>query len=490
MLVISDNGGKKQWQISASDLRSTGIRSPQGFTMTMGYDGLYYWTTNEFAAYLFYTRYGMGDTQVEDQFEQRKQQERYLYDLSYALETDTDFLCSDRVEYRPYQKVGIEYCLMAGNTLIADEQRVGKTYVALGVINNLSDINKILITCPKTAKPGWIEECKQVLIRNYKIQSLEMDSIIDETAEIYIIHYDILYAKFRKLSKLNLDLIIGDEIHLCCKESTGRTKCLFELNAPHKFGLSGTALPNKTSDLLTVCKWLNDEWKDWQAKRDNFINRNGMTLSLEEANKVLRSSMMVRREQIEVFSNEPPERRIITIDPPEEYKELIYAERHRLQDYGGQRKKVLGLGKIRYALNHIDAYTNTGDKIVVFVYHQEVVRRLATSLGNKAVVIYGNSTTAEREEAKRRFKDDPTCTTFIGSYGAASMALSLKVARHILCVEHDYKADNVEQAIQRCSDYDQTGRVLVEHLVYENSLDEYILRNNITKLDRADRGLN
>lgn len=495
MLKIVDETPKK-WAVLSSDLRKLGMRSPQGFSFQFGSEadgGNFWWTTNEFAAYLFYKRYGCADAAIIQDFKNTRAKELYLHKLSSAVTSDKVFKSPPGFEYRPHQRAGIEFCTLAGNVLVADEQRIGKTAIAIGAINNLPDIDKVLILCPKTAKAGWELELKNWLIEDKKIQVLNSQSEIDDTADIYIANYDILHIQ-KDLQKIHFSLVVPDECHLIARADARRTKFFLELDADKIIALSGTPLLNSPKDLLTIAQWLDPFWKQFFCKQNVFISESGITLTLDEVQEFLRSSVMIRRLQAQVFDNEPPIVHIVPIETPANILDLVQVEKNgyknlnKLEDYTKARR-IIGINKVPYAINHINTYTTEGEKLVVFAHHKPVIERIASSLGRKAVTIYGQSTDKEREEAKQRFNKDPECQVLVGSVKAASMALNLSVSCHIIFVEIDWANWAMEQAKERCSDKLQTKQIIIEYLAFDKSLDYYMLNKVDLKNTVVDKGL-
>lgn len=469
-----------KFYIESADLRKLGMRSPQGFTFELSnYEniGNFFWTTNEFTAYLFHKRYGIASPEVKLHFDKTLAKQKELYELSYAIKTDFEPKKPNNCEYRPYQKVGVEYCLKGDNILIADDMRIGKTCQSIGVINNLPS-NKTLIICPKTAKLVWINELDKWLINYKKIQVLNSKTEIDYDADIYVLNYDILH-RLSELKEINFDLIIADEAHLCKNEKARRTRFFFELKAKKKLALTGTPLLNKPKDLLTLLKWLDPFWDEWRIYKGDFASKSGILLCLEEVHDWIRSTLMLRRVQAQVFDTEPIERRLVPLEPAEDLKPQIQIEKDsykkswRLNDYTLARK-LIGLSRVQPAINHILTYTSEGDKMVVFAWHKPVVDRIAASLGKKAVKVYGDTNDKERKANIERFQNDPECQVIIGSIPALSMAVNLSVSNHLLFVESCWENGLMEQAEERCSDKDQKRTVLSEYLVFENSLDEHM----------------
>ena len=462
MLKLIQNGNIKKWIIESQYLRDWGLKSPQGFIFNLSQIqglGNYFWTSNEFAAYLFYKRYQIADEETKKYFQARCDRDTYLYKLSYSTTSNKNYISPSNLTYRNYQKACIEYCQLADNVLIADYMRLGKTICVCGYINNTTNLTKILIICPKTAKIVWETHCKDWLIKNHNIQIISTKDEINNEANIYIINYDILHLK-PELSNIEFDLIVADEIHKCKSPIARRSKFFAALKGKKRLGLSGTPLVNTPKDWLTVLKWIDPFWKQFYIYKDQFCSQSGFCLSLEEVQQLARSTCMIRRLQDQVFDVEPIERRVVPLEVPRSISHLVERQLISINDYIKIRR-ALGISKVSAALNHIDTYSSQGEKLIVFAYHNEVIERLSASLGTKAVTIYGGITDVKRKEAIERFTNDPDCTVFLGSIGAASEAINLSVSNHIIFVEQDFSNGQMEQAEERASDKNKTGQVLI-----------------------------
>lgn len=487
---------QKTWYITCCDLRKKGIRRAQGFSLEFDFTGEvghHYWTTDEFTAYLFHKRFRWSDKEVTAEFASTIKREKYLYKLSSATNAEINLASPVGFQYRDYQKAGIEYCLNVRNVLLADQQRVGKTATAIGTLNNLENVQKVVIACPKTAKSVWVHELSQWLIDPLKIQVLNAQSEVDPEANIYIVNYDVVYM-LRDLQDIDFDVIIGDEIHFCKDMDARRARFFYSLKGKKKLGLSGTPLLNSPEDLLTVVKWLDPRWNQFRIVRDRYVSPKGITLSLEEGQELLRSTIMIRRVQAQVFDSEPIERRIVPLETPAELEPLVqielegYKQLKVLPEYS-QARRVLGLHKVNYAINHIQTYTSDGEKMVVFAHHKAVVDRIASSLGKRAMVVYGDTTDSERKLARDRFQTDPTCSVIVGSIKAMGSAIPLSAASHILFVESDWSAGDMGQAEERCSDKNQKNQIIIEMLAFEGSLDFYMFHNVDNKNIISSRGI-
>jgi SWI/SNF-related matrix-associated actin-dependent regulator of chromatin subfamily A-like protein 1 len=113
-------------------------------------------------------------------------------------------------------------------------------------------------------------------------------------------------------------------------------------------------------------------------------------------------------------------------------------------------------------------------KVVVFAHHREVLRIVAAGLGRFGVVAIDGDTSPRRQQAIDRFQTEPATRVFLGQITAASTAITLTAASHVVFAEASWvPADNL-QAAKRCHRIGQVRPVLVRFISLAGSLDEAI----------------
>jgi hypothetical protein len=141
-------------------------------------------------------------------------------------------------------------------------------------------------------------------------------------------------------------------------------------------------------------------------------------------------------------------------------------------------------------LEHVDSLLEGGlSKVVLFAHHHAVIQKLAAHYGEAAVVLYGETSMADRDLAVRRFQEDASVKVFVGGFLAAGVGLTLTAASTVVFAELDWVPGNVTQAEDRTYRIGQKSNVLVQHLIVDGSLDARMIQMVIDKQSIADAAL-
>ena len=314
--------------------------------------------------------------------------------------------------------------------------------------------------------------------------------------------------------------------------------------ANHFLPLTGTPILNKPSEIFPLLQALDPG--NWQGKFFDFGMRycggfqknagrkmvwdfNGSS-NLGELQARLRGTVMVRRKKEDVLTELPPKRRQIIPLVRNGASEIVEKEaaaweaalRTKMGSAGAllaltgtedeevymkaaealaDSNKILftqiakerhdvAVAKIPAVIEHLHNTFDEGvPKIICFAYHHDVIDALAAEFGTSCVTVTGNTPTADRQAAVDRFQNDPTCTLFLGNIQAAGVGLTLTAASHVVFAELDWVPANVTQAEDRAHRYGQLDSVLVQHLVFDGSIDAKMVEFVIHKQKVADLAL-
>lgn len=436
--------------------------------------------------------------------------------------------CSDLVipapidkEYLPYQKAGIEFVVYNPfiHALIADEPGLGKTVQTIGVFNYRPGF-PILIVCPASLLTNWKRHIEEWSIIKMDIQIITSGRDELRDCHCYIISFNLTTNKtlLDKLLQKRFYYLVFDEVHYLKNSSSRRTRSAFGLRdkgglisvSNYVIALTGTPAPNRPIELYNLIRALCPE----------ALTKNGVVMSeetygfkycggsydergrpqfrgasnMKELGGRLRSTFMIRRKKEHVLKDLPEKRFVITylnsnnevdglVDRMSEFKLSEISSNNVAVSYEGlsEMRRELGVLKAPIAAEYIKTRLESHQKIIVFAHHKDVFEILEDELSEYDYVkLVGSTPKKERQLLVDRFQNDKDCRLFLAS-GAAREGLTLTAASYVIFVEADWVPGNNEQAVDRVHRIGQKEKVLGEFLVFENSLDEKVLRSHLTK---------
>jgi SNF2 family DNA or RNA helicase len=168
----------------------------------------------------------------------------------------------------PFQAVGISFLHDIKTGLLADEMGLGKTPQAIGAIHRLwkqNRVRKALVVCPTSLKYQWKEEIskftdhKGIVIDGTPKQRKEQLYEFATTNEYLfgIINYELVRNDLDAIKEIKVDAIVADECHRIKNWKSKTSEAMKELDAPYKFGLTGTPMQNKPDELWNVMDWVD-----------------------------------------------------------------------------------------------------------------------------------------------------------------------------------------------------------------------------------------
>jgi SWI/SNF-related matrix-associated actin-dependent regulator of chromatin subfamily A-like protein 1 len=490
---------------------------------------------------------------------------------SSADTTEFDVPVPDGRVMRAYQRVGVEWSVKRYHTLNADDPGLGKTIQAAGLINALrvrETLKKILVLCPNSLRINWLRELQRWLVPpRMNIAVWNSEVCRPGYVDISILHYDALYKFADVLRAVTWDLIIADECHLLKNPSARRTRAVFgvdkrtaarqekkrlekldtflpgadvpkallepivvvpPLRGRRSLFMTGTPLPNRPKEIYPILHYLDpvtfkSESKFVRQFCDGSFTPFGVSdkgaSNLEELQRLLRSTVMIRRQKAHVLKELPPKQRCVIEIPhaagavvaaeleaykvreaeleamraavaaakqradedPESYAAAVKALKAgtvaAFSEISKQRRET-SRAKLPYVLEHLRNLVEAGEKLIVFAHHQEIIEAIAKEFGRRCVTCYGPDSTSpnggQRQRNVDRFQNDPSCLIIAGNYDTMGVGYTLTASWHVVAAELDWVPGRMTQAEDRAHRIGQVNTVLVEHLVLEGSLDAHM----------------
>lgn len=333
-----------------------------------------------------------------------------------------------------------------------------------------------------------------------------------------------LSAVAQALLENNFNSVICDEMHTVKNYAAQRTKACIKLaeGKPYRVGITGTPVTNRAGELLPILQVLGRLadmggymyfMKTYCAQKNKFQpfggSRHGVQL-----NERMRASFYLRRTKDDVKLELPPlTRSIIPVDitnrPEYEYAERMLIEwvkdkaeqdekfresiKHLSEDVQrlaieehkndkaerakraeamiriGALKDVAARGKMKAAFQWLDNFIETEEKIVVFATHQTILKPLRERYSGAACVT-SDMTPFERQEAVKRFQEDPDCQMLIGAFGTsagsspAGTGLTMTAASNVLFLELGWTPGHHDQSEARVYRMGQTKPCMAHYI--------------------------
>lgn len=481
-----------------------------------------------------------GRNYEKDQVNVAKQSAASL-EASRATDADVNIPVPNRtgrngkpLAYLPYQKAGIAYAMARPHCLIGDEMGLGKTIQGIGISNADPTVKKVLVIAPATPKINWRNEWRLWDVKSLSVGIADAKTGIPNT-DVVVINFDIVMKFHQELTARTWDLLIIDECHKVKNPDAQRTQHILghpaskkkdkatgkmvpvppipEVKARRRVFLTGTPILNRPVELWTLIHSLDPE-----GLGKNFfkyaLRYCGATQTkygwdfkgssnLDELQDYLRSKFMVRRLKADVLKDLPPKtRQVVLVEPDAKTRGFIEKEKIEYEKLAVEKKQGLQLGeisalrkeiavrKVPFVIDHLNDLLETKDKVIVFAHHKEVVDKLMDEFGSAAVKVDGRVIKPEeRQAAVDRFQSDPTCKIFVGSILAAGVAITLTAADVVVFAELDWVPGNMCQAEDRAHRIGQLNPVLIQMILFEDSLDANMVSGLIEKQEVIDKAL-
>lgn len=466
-----------------------------------------------------------------------------IRDASRASDGAPSYPAPDGLTRYPFQNAGVEFSMGKMGVLIGDEPGLGKTNQAIGVIDACS-AQSALIICPASLKLNWERELSMWMTRKLSVGIAHSGKTWPDR-QIVVINYDILGAFDAKIKARQWDVLVLDEAHYVKQAKSRRAKMIFgnrnegirKIEAKRRIALTGTPIPNRPVELWPIVHFLNpEEWNSWPsfarrycgASEGSFSNVKGAT-NLEELQRRLRETVMVRRLKADVLKELPPKTRQLMVLPSTGAEHQIAAE---MSSYTGMKsriaelrarfelskaspvdgdhtkavaalregvaaafaemarmRKAVAIAKLPALLDHLDSALESSPKVVCFVHHREVHDAVSHHYEGVCSGIIGGDKVEDRQAAVDAFQTDDKIKVFVGSIGAAGVGITLTASSHVVMGELDWVPGNMTQAEDRCHRISQRDNVLAQWIVLEGSLDSKMAKTIMQKADIIDRAL-
>lgn len=196
------------------------------------------------------------------------------------------------LELALYQKVAAVCAARSEGYALFMEQGTGKTPVGIAVMceaarrlqQRENRLLRVLVVCPKNVRMNWEHEIhrfktcegtttiprKGAMTRTRMIIEAMVPRLENQMFTAVIVGYETLVQSYEMISRIEWDLVLGDEIHFIKSPNTKRTKHLHKMRdvSGQRIEMTGTPITNTPLDLWSQFEFLGkgfSGFNNWQA---------------------------------------------------------------------------------------------------------------------------------------------------------------------------------------------------------------------------------
>ena len=423
-----------------------------------------------------------------------------------------------------FQREGLDFLLKsAGNALLADEMGLGKTVQSLSYIASEQNAFPALIVAPLVTLQNWQREIEKFLMKKSRNGRIIEDQSPSSTIirvgkseelgkyDFYIINYELLFKRYKDLSKIGLRTIVCDEVQNLRSKTTQKYQAIKKLatqeSVKYRVGLSGTPIYNRGSEIWPIVDILRPgllgSFKEF-CEYFCYINEKGKAIVLENKRESLRHMLqkhvMLRRKKTDVLTELKEKIRykeIIDSDINYYNKELeriwkkLEDERKEAQtafdaSTAYQRaiqseRQAAGAAKLPHVINFVKNIMEIEESVVVFCHHKSIHSLLHQSLSEfKPASIIGGQSDKQRQDNIDSFQNGQT-KLMIAGLRAGNVGINLTRAKYVIFAELDWSPAIHLQAEDRLHRIGQKNTVFAYYLIGNGTLDEHVARVLVDK---------
>jgi len=431
-----------------------------------------------------------------------------------------------------HQEQGVRFLLENGSGLLAFEQGLGKTRVALESFRRLrldGSVEKLVVICPNSLKRNWLEEVakftpelKVCLIQG---SARERRAVLSQTNDpVIVINYEAARSEMMSIrafmGRVRSALVL-DESHFVKNLRSLNAIAVRHLAPLTRFRwlLSGTPVTNAPKDIYSQLSLVAGdgvfgpfavfmaEYGDadrvlrrrealWKRIAPYIFRRTkeqcldlpekmfvDLYVSLPDWQRglydTIRDSIIesVRRMSKQEFAAFAPTAltRVLRLAQVASNPVLALPDEKRLPGKVSELDRLLD-----------DLVRANKRKVVVWSHYVRTIEMLAQRYARfGSVALYGGTAAEERQEVVRKFQEDPNVRMLVGNPAAGGTGFTLTAASYCIYETLNWRYDLYAQSQDRLHRIGQTVPVTYIRLIAEDTIDEAIARTLARKAEMA-----
>ncbi len=428
-----------------------------------------------------------------------------------------------KANLRPYQLEGVSWLSFLRDVglggILADDMGLGKTVQALAFLAIEKAEGRLdapaLVIAPTSLMANWRRETEK-FTPDFKVLTLQGSDRKEKFGEIAISDlvlttYPLIARDHDTIAAHKWHIMLLDEAQTIKNPDANTTKLIANLDAKHRFCLTGTPLENHLGELWSLFSFASPGFlgdrtsftRNWRSP----IEKRGDTGRAKLLAKRVKP-FMLRRTKAEVANDLPPKTEIMERIDMEAAQTAIYDSirlsmhkkvRDAIAAKGFARSRIIildallklrqtccdprllkldkktvksGSAKLKRLNELLVELLDEGRKIIVFSQFTSMLELIREELDNKGTqycLLTGK--TKDRESQIRNFQDGDI-PVFLISLKAGGTGLNLTAADTIILYDPWWNPAVEEQAIDRAHRIGQERPVFVHKLVINGTIEE------------------
>lgn len=419
----------------------------------------------------------------------------------------------------PFQLEGVAFMAASRKCVLADDMGLGKTVMAFGLLDRINAFPAVVV-CQSHVQRHWegkLPEFMDVVpagapqfgdgtpLTWTSLNGATRDDGVPK-ADIYIVHYLVLWAWADLLRQRGVRTVIFDEVQeLRHSGSRKHDACKLLARAAHNaVGLSGTPIYNHGTEIFTV---LNTLHRGCLGTNIDFLRTwcgtaGGTAVVAEPAmlGDYLRDRyLMMRRRKADVLTELPDKRRVVEpIDADREgFADLVREavklakdaahignpfDRARMEQEAIRKtRQATGLAKLPAVIAFVRGLMEAGEPTLVFTHHHAVTDGICDALDEFSPArITGEENQSAKADSQARFMAGATNLIVIGLRCATGIDGLQHRARCVVHAELDWSPAIHAQAEDRAHRMGQKNAIIAYYLVTDLGTDpDMMMTNNL-----------
>ncbi len=420
--------------------------------------------------------------------------------LYYLLQPPLDLLVGSgqlTFPFEPfaYQLDGIAFMFPRYACVLADEMGLGKTMQAISTIRLLlcsGEVRSVLLICPKPLVTNWLREFR-VWAPEIPVAAIEGNAAKRDfqwrspEVPVRIANYELLMRDRETVldSGLHFDLVVLDEAQRIKNKNSTTSEIVRAIPRTRSWALTGTPVENSPEDLVGIFEYIAPGYlksdmpiqQMAEASRDHILRRTKDMVLDDMPPKMFRDAELdLTPEQWATYET-AEQQGVVNLEKMDQELTIqhVFELVLRLKQICNFDPVTGSSAKLERLVADMEEVTASGYKAIVFSQWVGSIDKMRPALERFGPLEYhGRIPHKKRDGVIDQFKNDPSKSVILMSYGAGSVGLNLQFCQYVFLFDRWWNPAIEDQAINRAHRIGVAGPVTVTRMMATNTIEQRI----------------